>query len=344
MKRVPLAVVGLNWGHKIIHQDLLQGSGSRYFELAGVCALEREVAQACSREFGVPAFFDFEELLRNKDIPAVALMTGPNGRAELICRAVESGKHVMTTKPIERDPDAALAALRRSRELGRVVHVNSPAPLPSPDLLKILQWQKDFELGRPIAARADIWANYRESSDGSWYDDPALCPAAPIFRLGIYLINDLVRLFGRVETVSVMTSRMFTGRPTPDNAQLGLRFASGALANIFSSFCINDTQWWLSSLTLNYANGTIYRNVGPSRGNNPRQKPELSLVTRFKDERVVRHHVAEGTTEDYQWQNFHAAICGSRLENELESEQVVEALRIIQAMQRAEQSGKEERV
>lgn len=344
MNRIPLAVVGLNWGRKVILQEILDGPATPHFELAGVCAKEKEIVKTFSGELGVKPYFCYEDLLRDERVPAIALMTGPNGRAEMIRKAVESGKHVMTTKPIERDPEAALAVLRRAKELGRVVHLNSPGPRPSPDVQKILKWQADFRLGQPIAARADIWANYREEPDGSWYDDPMQCPAAPIFRLGIYLINDLIRLFGRVHAVSVMTSRIFTGRPTPDNAQLALRFDNGAIANIFSSFCIDDTQWWLSSLTLNYAKGTIYRNVGPAKGKNPRENPELSLVTRVGEDRVVHRHVADGTTEDYQWDAFHAAIMGKKLKDELASEQVVEALRVIRAMERAEKSGREELV
>lgn len=74
----------------------------------------------------------------------------------------------------------------------------------------------------PLGARADIWASYREQADGTWYDDPQKCPVAPVFLLGIYLINDLIQLFGPVRDVQVLQSRLSTGRPTADNGQLSL--------------------------------------------------------------------------------------------------------------------------
>lgn len=107
----------------------------------------------------------------------------------------------------------------------------SMSTVPSPDLNQILLWREDLRLGRPIAARADIWSSYREAADGSWYDDPEKCPVAPIFRLGIYLINDLIRLVGKPVAVSVMSSRLFTGRPCVRNMRIAVSGVLGWLAS-----------------------------------------------------------------------------------------------------------------
>jgi len=344
MKKLPIAMVGLNWGRTLILDQFLGGPASKHFELAAVCAKDKDLVDECARQFGVKPCYHLEEILEDGEIPAICLMTGPFGRAELISKAIHAEKHVMTTKPIETDPEAALAVLRTAQNLGRVIHLNSPTPHPSPDIQQILDWKRSLGLGRPIAARADIWANYREVADGSWYDDPATCPVAPILRLGIYLINDLVRLIGRPVAVSVMSSRLFTGRPTADNAQIALAFADGSLATIFSSFCINDAHWWMSSLTLNFENGTVYRNVGPTQGSNPRHHPELSVVTNRSGHQETFRAVAKSSTENYQWDAFHRAILGRARQEEMHPEDVVAAVHVIQAMARSEKSGKTEPV
>jgi predicted dehydrogenase len=344
MKQIDIAMVGLNWGESIIRNQILDGPASEYFKLAAVCSKEKDRVDACASTYGVKGYYTLEDLLADETFPAVCLMTGPFGRAAMIQKIVEAGKHVMTTKPLEVDPSAALKVLELAKSLGRVVHLNSPTPLPSPDLAQILQWRKELSLGRPIAARADIWSSYRETADGSWYDDPEKCPVAPIFRLGIYLINDLVRLIGKPVAVSVMSSRLLTGRPTPDNAQISVMFENGAIANIFSSFCVNDAQWWLSSLTLNHENGTVYRNVGPSLNGSPRTNPELSVVVNREGAPYTLRAVAEGSTEDYQWGAFRRAILGETLDGELTAEETVLALRVVRAMSRAEKSGRTEKV
>ena len=91
----------------------------------------------------------------------------------MIRRIVSAGKDVITTKPFELDPRAARGALEEAAALGRVVHLNSPRPRLAADLRQILRWQQQYELGRPVAARAETWCSYREQADGSWYDDPA---------------------------------------------------------------------------------------------------------------------------------------------------------------------------
>jgi len=344
MKQIDIAMVGLNWGESIIRNQILDGPASEYFKLAAVCSKEKDRVDACASTYGVKGYYTLEDLLADETFPAVCLMTGPFGRAAMIQKIVEAGKHVMTTKPLEVDPSAALKVLELAKSLGRVVHLNSPTPLPSPDLTQILQWRKELSLGRPIAARADIWSSYRETADGSWYDDPEKCPVAPIFRLGIYLINDLVRLIGKPVAVSVMSSRLLTGRPTPDNAQISVMFENGAIANIFSSFCVNDAQWWLSSLTLNHENGTVYRNVGPSLNGSPRTNPELSVVVNREGAPYTFRAVAEGSSEVYQWGAFRRAILGETLDGELTAEETVLALRVVRAMSRAEKSGRTEKV
>ena len=342
MTKIKIGMVGLNWGVKIIDEHLLAGPASPWFQLAAVCQRDRTKADAVAAKYGVKAYYSIDDIIADPDIPAIALMTGPAGRAEQIRKIIDAGKHVITTKPFEVDSQAAIEVLQRARELKRAVHLNSPTPLLSPDLRQIALWREELNLGRPVAVRADIWSNYRETPDGGWYDDPAQCPVAPIFRLGIYLINDLVRMLGDPESVSVMHSRLFTGRPTPDNAQLSIKFKNGAIANVFASFCVNDAQWWLSTLTMNFENGTVYRNIGPVSTATPREHPEMAVVVQRDGKPVTQKSIACGSTEDYQWEAFHGAVLGEDLEGEITPEEITAGLRVIDAMSRAENSGRTE--
>lgn len=342
--KLRLAMVGLNFGKELIDRDLSGGAASHYFDLAAVCGLERDKTDAVAAERGVRAYYSLDDVLADRDIEAVCLIVGPKDRAAKIRKIIDAGKHVMTTKPFETDAQAGLEVLQYAKKHQCVVHLNSPSPLPSPDLGQIFEWQKNKGLGRPIAARADMWASSREKADGSWYDDPEGCPVAPIFRIGIYAINDLIRLLGEPESVSVMVSRIFTGRPTPDNAQLAIRFASGVLANVFASFCVRDGHYWRNSLTLNYENGTVYRNVGPAKSPDPFREPELSVVTFDGKKSQVETAVANSASDIYQWKNFSDAIRGKPLDGELTPEEVVRGLRVIEAMRRAEKSNREEKV
>ena len=108
--KINVGMVGLNWGVKIIDEHLIDGPASPYFKLAAVCQRNREKCDAMAAKYGAKAYYSIPDLLADPDIPVICLMTGPVGRAEQIRQIVEAGKHVMTTKPIEVDPDAALAS------------------------------------------------------------------------------------------------------------------------------------------------------------------------------------------------------------------------------------------
>lgn len=331
--RLRLGLIGLNFGRHML-KEISSGSAAPFIELAAVCDLNRAKADQYAAEYHVPAFYDLDALLADPTIPAIGLFTGPVGRAALIRRIIRAGKDVITTKPFERDPAAALAVLQEAAQLKRVVHINSPSPVLPDELRLVQQWQTAHALGRPVACRRDVWVGYREKADGSWYDDPTQCPIPPVFRLGIYLINDLVRLFGEAQRVTALSSRLFTERPTSDNGQLGILFHNGMVVNIFGSFCVTDGDHYRNSMVLNFENGTIYYNAGPVRG----ATNELSLVQRVGEQRqvVAQANVTSGSGL-YQWEAFARAVRGENLGEVVTPAQVVAGLKVIAAMAAADQ-------
>lgn len=341
MSRIKIAVVGLNFGRHMLQNLSAADKGKAYFEIAAVCDVNEEKARTMAEQYGVKAYFTLDDLLLDREIEAVALFTGPAGRAELIGRIIAAGKHVMTTKPFETDAAKALEILQRAKRAGRIVFMNSPSPVLPVDLRQIKDWIREHNLGQPIGCRCDVWANYREKADGKWYDDPDQCPVAPVFRLGIYLINDLVQLFGKAKRVQVMHSRLFTERPTPDNAQLGILFENGAIGNIYASFCIGDGQSYKNSMILNFERGTVSRNIEPLEADEFQGVSHLSLITKNTADKTVieRKKVSADLHGNYQWDVFYKAIQGERIEEDVSPESIVEGIKMISAMARAERSG-----
>ncbi len=344
MSRVKLGLVGLNFGRHIVN-DLLADGGNPFVELVGVCDLDQEKARKMAADRKLKFYPTLESMLADPELEAIGLYTPPVNRHRLIDQVICAGKHVMTTKPFDRDPEAARAILKKAAELGKVVHLNSPNPVPPGDLKQILAWQQEYDLGQPILASWQTFARYQEQPDGSWYDDPARCPAPPIFRLGIYGINDLLQLCGTPLDCTVQESRIFTGRPTADNAQLGIRFVNGCLATVSASFCIDNGRPYRNIMTIHYERGTVTRNLAGveaygdpawsvltlQRSNGPEAAPS------FVEVRLPR---GEGSGT-YQWENFRDAVRGKKLVGEIDPELIVDSIRVINAM--FEQTQKQEK-
>lgn len=340
---LPIGIVGLNFGETILEQ-LQNEPAKSYFKVAAVCDMDAPKVSQFANQYQVKAFSSLDALLAAPEIPVVGLFTPPVGRAGLLRRIIQAGKDVMTTKPFEMDSGAARQILEEARSMGRIIHLNSPPPRLSGYMMKIRHWREKYSLGPPVYCRGEVVASYREKADGRWLDDPQKCPAAPLFRLGIYVVNDLVRLFGEVREVQVQTSRLFTERPTADNAQLGMLFSNGAIGNIFASFCVDNGQYYANSLILHYERGSIYRNMCPFDYAQAEGYSHLRLVTTDRKGKVLTEEWEEPEgSGGYQWREFYEAIYKRDVAS-MPIDDTVRAIQVIEAMARAENSHQTERV
>lgn len=331
MKPVNMGLVGLNFGYQIACKILENPEIRPFIELVAFCDRDRDKAVMLAERHGIKKVCSsLEEMLTDPLIEAVGLFTGPVGRAKLIDKILDAGKDVLTTKPFESSADEAERILKKAERLGRVVQMNSPAPRMTEDLQQIARWREEYKLGRPIAYHAATWCSYREEPDGRWYDDPRLCPVAPIFRLGIYLMNDVSHFFSGVKDVHVFQSRIFTKRPTADNAQLSVLYNDGSIGNLFASFCVDNTQPYLYAMQLHFERGTVYRNCGADAVYG---KIALELAAKDENSMPVRQSRSfHFSSEEYQYENFCKAVNGIPLENPVPIETVVSAVRILEMM------------
>lgn len=345
MKAEPIGIgfVGLGFGGYIA-ETMLSGPVSELFSIKAVCDVDHRKAADFAGRHGLKVHQNLDALLADGEISAVALFSEPHGRAALLSRIIRAGKDVMTTKPFELDPIATRRVLNEAGALGRVIHVNSPGAEYPVYLRQIQQWREDYDLGRPVGCRGEMLVSYREKADGRWLDDPERAPAAPVFRLGIYVLSDMIRLFGRVEKVQTFSSRLFTGRPTADNAQVNLLFENGALGNLYATFGVDNGQHYAGSLIFHYERGTIYRNMSPVAYGMAEGSSRLSLVTCTGEKEVLtREFESSEAAGSYQWESFHAAITGSRPVR-TPIEDITHGVEILEAMARSERTGMTEQI
>ncbi|MGA1530954.1 MAG: Gfo/Idh/MocA family protein [Kiritimatiellia bacterium] len=342
MSKVKVGMVGLNFGRYIIENMINTGPASPYFELAAVCRRDKEKCDEAARAYGVKAYYEIEDLLADDEIPVIVDMTGPNGRADRIMQMIRAGKDVMSTKPFEQSSAKAAEVLAEARKLHRIVYLNSPAAVMNKDFETIRAWEKKYKLGRIVAGHHECWYKSIEKADGSWYDDPKQCPAAPILRLGIYGINDLVQLFGEPEEVQVMETRLFTGRPTPDLARACIKFKNGAIVDTLDGWVCQPKRG-AQSLILYYENGTIFRNPTMMPEDFKNHSTHLCVVTKdsefnMPEETLVLQH--DELSSFYAWEAFHQAVTTrKRPVKETPDSAIVDAIRILEAVARASENG-----
>ncbi|PIZ40412.1 MAG: hypothetical protein COY42_21340 [Armatimonadetes bacterium CG_4_10_14_0_8_um_filter_66_14] len=117
---VGFAVVGLGMGHSRAKQ-ITTTPGT---ELIGVADLVAERAQRTGEALGVSHTTDFRELLDNEAVEVVMVMTETGNHAEVALQALETGKHVLTTKPMETSVEKCDAMIRKADDQGRLLAVD----------------------------------------------------------------------------------------------------------------------------------------------------------------------------------------------------------------------------
>lgn len=311
MKKIPVVIVGLNFGQYIIKQ-IIEGPGKDYYEIVGLCDLDKGLLRKLSEELDIRAYSDIELALKDPTVHLVGLFCGPTARPKIIEQIIDAGKDVITTKPFSFDYEVTRKLFDKASLKNRIIHLNSPTPELSEDIRQIKAWEKDYNLGPVIACQASTWIRYHEKQTDNWMCDPELCPVAPISRIGIYTISDLVSLMGEVEDMNVLSSQIFTERRTPDNAMLSILFKNKSIASVLASFCIDDGQKYHNYLMLNYEKGTIYRKVHDYTTHHECKSNVANVQLVMKDEngesKTVQDVTFESSSGDYQWANLYKAI------------------------------------
>jgi len=330
MDQLRIAIVGLRFGAHIC-DEIAKTPG---LVLHGLCDLDAGlVARVGERHPRATAYASLDALLADPMIEAVGIFSGPNGRAGLIRRCLLAGKDVMTTKPFERDPVAAATVLIEARRLGRVVHLNSPCPGLADDIAAIQAFATGNDLGRPVQASFTTYNSYDEQADSSWYDDPQQCPAAPIFRLGIYGLHDLIDLLGEPAAISISQSRIRTGRPTADAAQMLVSFTNGAQGCLQANLCSGGGAGYPNSLSVLYERGAAWRNPGFQVDGQAHTQLELVAGRDRRRSLVIPNSLNSGA---YRWDRFLDAVRARQPNEATYDARIVSGVRVIAAMAAAQ--------
>ena len=109
---VRFAVVGLGMGHSRA-KLMTTTSGT---ELVGVCDLIEERAKRTGEACNVPYDTDLNRWLNDDTVDVICVMTETGRHGEIAERALDAGKHVITTKPMDASLAACDSMIRKAEE------------------------------------------------------------------------------------------------------------------------------------------------------------------------------------------------------------------------------------
>jgi len=224
-------------------------------KIIGVCDLIRERSEKAAKEFNIgKVYTDMHELFADPEVDIVLNLTRPYEHFDVSMAALNVGKHLYTEKPLGASFDEAekIMALAKSKNL---LIGGAPDTFLGAGLQTCRKLIDDGQIGEVFGASAYMVCRGHES----WHPDPEFYykyGGGPLLDMGPYYLTALVSLLGSVSSVTGMTKislseRMITSQPkngtvikvdVPTYITGLMRFASGAIGSIFTTFDVHTAQ------------------------------------------------------------------------------------------------------
>ena len=222
---IKVAVIGLgNIGrtHSRVYQS------NKLAELVAVCDMDRARADAAAKEFGVPAYYDVEELLRSAEFSAVSVATAgiENGshHYQPTMQALRAGKHVLVEKPISNNLGQAKEMVAEARRRGVCFAVDlNHRFTPATRLAK--QKITSGELGEVLFVNMNLWIGNRRDEPEYYH----------LRALHSHSVDVMRHLGGDVARVQAFFFKG-PGRKSWSNASINMQLASGAVGHLTGSY------------------------------------------------------------------------------------------------------------
>lgn len=238
---VRFGVVGLGMGHNRA-EEMTKTPGIR---LVQVCDLREDRCKRTSEAFGVPATRDYAEMLRNPEIEAVMVMNETGRHGELGLRALEAGKHLLLTKPMEMSLEQCDRMIALAEEKGLLLALDHCRRLrPSVQSLKAAAEAGYF--GRMLSVSVTLKVKrtmeyFKEN--GGWRGTRAL-DGGVLSNQAIHHLDELLFIFGVPETVRCDA---WTQAHDIEMEDLGLavwKYADGMVVNICATTGYPQASWY----------------------------------------------------------------------------------------------------
>lgn len=233
MKDIRFAVVGCGM-MGIRHADIICATEGATL----VCVMDTrsENAVKIADKYSVEALESYDAVLQRDDVDAVVLCLPSGLHADFGIKAANAGKHVVTEKPIDIDPDKARALIAACDAAGKVCAIISQNRF-SDALMSVKNAITDGTMGQPLMSRASVkWFRHDPYYTGSdWRGRVKGEGGGVLMNQAIHNMDLLVWLFGTPEVVQGMVARNREVMETEDCGVAIMRFPNNLLCTFEAS-------------------------------------------------------------------------------------------------------------
>lgn len=205
---------------------------SNNMELVAVCDANQEAAVDCSKQYNVPCFSRYEDMVRDSNCDIVILCTPSGLHASQTIFAAKHGIHVMTEKPMATRWRDGLEMVRACDDAGvRLFVVKQNRRNATLQLLKQAIDEKRF--GKIYMVHINVfWTRPQEYYDSASWRGTWEMDGGAFMNQASHYVDLLEWLIGPIADVQAMTATLGRDIEVEDTGVLNVRWRNGALGSM----------------------------------------------------------------------------------------------------------------
>jgi predicted dehydrogenase len=179
-------------------------------KMVACCDVNEEAARAFAEQFDIPnVFTDYHDLLAMDEIVAVDVCLHNNLHAPISIAAMEAGKHVYCEKPLAGAYADAKRMVEKSRELGKMLHMQL-GTLYSDSTLAAKRLIDEDYLGKLYYAKSSYYRRrgrpYVDGYGTSSFVQKDIAAGGALYDMGVYHIGQMLYLLGNPGIITITGS------------------------------------------------------------------------------------------------------------------------------------------
>ncbi|MEX2375330.1 MAG: Gfo/Idh/MocA family oxidoreductase [Dehalococcoidia bacterium] len=238
------------------HSELLGSGEIEGAELAAVCDIDIQRAEAIGQRFDVPSFQDMDEMMEAIEPDLVSVLTPSGDHASHVIRLAHHGRDILVEKPMALTLDDADDMIRACDENGCRLFVVKQNRFNVP-VVKLREALEAGRFGKLVMGTVRVrWCRRQEYYDqaswrGTWAEDGGV-----LANQASHHVDLLEWMMGDVVSVTAKARTALVNIEAEDTAIVLLKFKSGALGVIEATTATRPTDLE-GSLSVLGAQGTV---------------------------------------------------------------------------------------
>ena len=214
-------------------------------EIAALCDVDRERAEAASKQFGGRAYADHHDMLDKEELDALFVCLPPFAHTDVELAAASKGVHLLVEKPVALTMEKGLEVADAIKKAGVISSAGYQLRY-----LPVAEAARGFLAGKPVALVAgnrwgtvpggpDHWWRAMERSGGMFHE-----MATHNMDFIRYIVGDVAAVYARYSLNVLNDMENLT---VPDAQVIAMEFKNGAAGYFSASCALTKGGGWYST-------------------------------------------------------------------------------------------------